>query len=524
MRLLKIGRDASCDIVLHSPSASSLHAEITLLNSGDIMLEDKGSANGTYIQGQRIKPGKPCKIRRGDKIDFADEELQWGQIPPLEDNSAYKAIVGIGSHSNNEIQLSGSTVSRYHATLKCGKDGKVYIVDHSKNGTTVNGTKIMSNTPHRIKKNDAVVCGGVPVNLKNNPVIAAWWPKNIVKIILGVAAAIAIVAGIGFGIKMILGDKTYSDTELYAMHHNDVVMLRGIYHYELEIGDLSEEFITQNLGFPKKVLNYQGMQDVSSLSSKELIEIFDKKGLYGGTGFFISQDGQLITNLHVVKPWLFGGTKEEMNELENYIRNSFAAKVSNSDFLKHLRGYSATSLSAYISQVKLVGVLDYIALVPQGEIFDAENIIKCKVLSAGDDPNKDVALIQTVTKRLPTSDCTYVDLENNLDDSEEAIMPGEHVYTLGYPLLTDEGIQREKEETGIKAVGQGGSIIQKDSEYEFTHNAPTYGGASGSPIYNKYNKLIGVHHAGYAQSVTQGYNFGIKAKFVKELITSPHVK
>ena len=38
MRLLKIGRDASCDIVLHSDKVSSLHAEITLMDSGDIFI------------------------------------------------------------------------------------------------------------------------------------------------------------------------------------------------------------------------------------------------------------------------------------------------------------------------------------------------------------------------------------------------------------------------------------------------------------------------------------------------------
>ena len=132
MRLLKIGRDASCDIVLHSEKVSSLHAEITLMNSGDIMLEDKGSRNGTFIMNQAIKPGKPVNVRRGDAIRFADVELQWSQLPPPEDNSAFRAIYGIGSHFNNDIQISGGTVSRYHATIKVGKDNKVYIVDHSK--------------------------------------------------------------------------------------------------------------------------------------------------------------------------------------------------------------------------------------------------------------------------------------------------------------------------------------------------------------------------------------------------------
>lgn len=46
MRLLKVGRDSACDIVLHSDRASALHAEITILNNGDILLEDKTAVMG----------------------------------------------------------------------------------------------------------------------------------------------------------------------------------------------------------------------------------------------------------------------------------------------------------------------------------------------------------------------------------------------------------------------------------------------------------------------------------------------
>ncbi|MDE6807092.1 MAG: FHA domain-containing protein, partial [Prevotella sp.] len=187
MRLLKIGRDVSCDIVMHSDRVSSLHAELTLLNSGDIMLEDKGSRNGTFIMNQQIKPNKPVNVKRGDAIRFADVELQWSQVPMPEDNSAYQGVYGIGSHFNNDFQISGSTVSRYHATIKHGRDGKMYIFDHSKNGTTVDGTKIQSNTPYRIKKSSAVVCGGVPVDLTRLP-----WPSSAWKYVAGIAAAMAI--------------------------------------------------------------------------------------------------------------------------------------------------------------------------------------------------------------------------------------------------------------------------------------------------------------------------------------------
>ena len=129
MRLLKIGRDASCDIVLNSGKVSALHAELTLLDNGDILLEDKNSRNGTFIMNCPIKPGTQVNVKRGDAIRFADVELLWSQVPQPEDNSNYKAVYGIGTNFRNDIQLVGGSVSRFHATLKIDRRGKAFIVD-----------------------------------------------------------------------------------------------------------------------------------------------------------------------------------------------------------------------------------------------------------------------------------------------------------------------------------------------------------------------------------------------------------
>lgn len=534
MRLLKIGRDVACDIVINSAKVSSLHAEITLMNSGDILLEDKGSRNGTFVQNQAIKPGSPVNIRRGDAIRFGDVELQWSQVPMPEDNSAYRAIYGIGTHFNNDIQISGSTVSRYHATIKVGKDGKVYIIDHSKNGTTVDGKKIQPNNPYRIKKSSAVACGGVPVNLKVTPI---QWPNEVWKTILIAAASVLILCGVGFGIgELINGRKTYPDGELYEKYNRSVVMLVGVYHYNVSVGDLDLNVlnsISQKLGlinqgyyFPSKVIlgrdsksgKVKPFLNASGASSKEIADFFNKNGnigFYSATGFFISENGQLITNLHVVKPWLFG---DEANLVQEY-KSELTYKLSKfAEFL--VSNQIPIGLSAYISQMKVEGQLDYIALIPQGDAFDLDNAIKCNVLSAGNDPNKDVALIQTISKRLPTSDCTYINMTESIDISDEAIKVGEHVYTIGFPK--GMAFQEGNNEKGIQVYGQGGDITRQDSEFDFSYNAATISGASGSPVFNKYGKLIGVHHAGMSAALTQGYNFGIKAKYVKELINSPH--
>lgn len=526
MRLLKIGRDPSCDIVMHSDKVSSLHAELTLLNNGDIMLEDKGSRNGTFIMNQPIKPNNPINVRRGDAIRFADVELQWSQVPMPEDNSAYRGIYGIGSHFNNDFQISGATVSRYHATVKDGKDGKMYLFDHSKNGTTVDGVKIPSNMPYRIKRNNAVVCGGVPVDLSRLP-----WRTDPWKYIIGIAASFLIIAGIGFtasGLIPNIFKGSLTDSELFARYNSSTVIVKGIYHYEISIGDLDMEEVSNFI--PKKVLLIDNKPiDVSMLSSKQLVDALneanDDEGLYTGTAFFISNDGKLITNLHIVKPWLFNNAAEI---LRSYYSRQFARVVANMDASKVLMsalagiGRGATDLSAYISQVKVEGVLDYIALVPQGEIFDADNVIKCHVLSAGDDINKDVALIQTVNKQLPTSRCTFVNVKDSMDTSDDILKVGEHVFTIGFPHGLDPFIQNSKDKEGIKAYSAGGSITSQPTEFNFSFDAASYHGASGSAIFNNKGMLIGVLNAGKDKS--QGYNKGIKAKYVKELLDNPYKK
>jgi pSer/pThr/pTyr-binding forkhead associated (FHA) protein len=289
MRLLKIGRDRSCDIVLNSDKVSSLHAELTLLNNGDILLEDKGSHNGTFIMNQSIQPNKPVSVRRGDAIRFADVELQWSQVPMPEDNSAFQGIYGIGSHFNNDIQISGATVSRYHATVKHGRDGKMYIVDHSKNGTTVDGVKIQPNKLVRIKKKSVVTCGGVPVSLDTLP-----WPNNLWKMVGAIAAVVIVLVVIGLLIPPRPWHHELTPTEIYNRNNHSVVMLKGIYHYEVSVGDLDMDSFNRVLAiyghsFPTKVLprsesgdeksakgEKEPFIDVSDFTEKQLINIIDE--------------------------------------------------------------------------------------------------------------------------------------------------------------------------------------------------------------------------------------------------------
>lgn len=69
-----LGRHKSCDIVLDSKHVSRQHARIDVSSSG-VLLYDLGSANGVWVNGQRLGE-EPVWLRRGDRVLVGQEELE----------------------------------------------------------------------------------------------------------------------------------------------------------------------------------------------------------------------------------------------------------------------------------------------------------------------------------------------------------------------------------------------------------------------------------------------------------------
>lgn len=68
-----VGRDASCDHVFDHPMVSRRHARLTRTRSG-ITVEDLGSSNGTFVNGQMITQATPINV--GDVISLGSFELR----------------------------------------------------------------------------------------------------------------------------------------------------------------------------------------------------------------------------------------------------------------------------------------------------------------------------------------------------------------------------------------------------------------------------------------------------------------
>jgi pSer/pThr/pTyr-binding forkhead associated (FHA) protein len=70
---LTIGRAAGCQIPLDDSYASQLHARVFRRN-GDLLVEDLGSTNGTFLNRKKVESAVP--IRKGDRLQVGKTVLE----------------------------------------------------------------------------------------------------------------------------------------------------------------------------------------------------------------------------------------------------------------------------------------------------------------------------------------------------------------------------------------------------------------------------------------------------------------
>jgi len=78
--IVRVGRDKTCDVVLQPATVSRRHAELRLVR-GRWLVEDKGSRNGTRVNGARITT---AWLHSGDTVTFGTQKymILWSTIAP----------------------------------------------------------------------------------------------------------------------------------------------------------------------------------------------------------------------------------------------------------------------------------------------------------------------------------------------------------------------------------------------------------------------------------------------------------
>lgn len=541
MKIIKIGSSQSCDIVLDSNYVSSLHAEMTILDDGQIILEDKNSKNGTMVGNKRIEPGKEVNVQRGDRITIADTPLVWAKVPVAEKLTNYKSVYNIGSNYRNEIILNSQTVSRFHASVRIGKDGKTYIHDNgSRNGTMVNGVKVAANKDVRIKKGDNIVCGTEDVTDQ----IAGVMPKTNMGLIYGIAGAVGVLALIGIIFALwpkgeaepvaVVNDSTYVAPSTPSSvspekYRNTVVYVGAQYHYIAEFED-------------------NPMPD--TWNGK--IEDIAAQQPYSATAFFLDRKGYMGTNRHVAVPWEYRSAEED-----NRIRESIEYRIelmrrtcmfmqtgderlttSNKgrDFsMPTMQAFAQTALFKAIndhigkftnwqgelnkiidrlsrSRYNITGAIDYIMVGYAGKNYThLDEFQRCDVVADSKDKEIDVALLQLNDKKTP-EDVELVFEPSNFN-TERLVPLKDKLFTIGYPAGLSWALDKRAKslEPSIKET----KCSKEPSKYDFEFQEQSVGGSSGSPVFNEAGQLVGVLWGG--TSIAGGYTKAVQSKFLKKI-------
>ena len=505
MKLIIIGRDPNeANIILSSQYVSGYHAEIIQLDNGDMYLVDK-SSNGTTVNGLRVTPGKEVPIHRGDAITFADTPLDWTRIQDVTIPSDIKKIISVGSHYMNDLTVDGNNVSRFHATIRQMADGKWFICDHSKNGTTVNGKRIPKDKYVKFTASDEISCAGIPVQ---NPIPSG---AKVGKIIGIIAAAACVCALLVFGgIKLFKGTgslKKYTVAELCTKYEKATVLMMCDYHFEVNCGTLKIGELPDPDSYNSKTGRFgRPLYNEFVIVNGSYIEKYegDNGITYMGTGFFIGTEGNIATNRHIAEPWrsqmisFSSGDVTVIEAAEDY----FKAKLNK----LYQMGY--TEALQYISQVKVSGELDHTIIIPNGDYLDEKNSLNCHVVAIAEDKDDDLAIFRIRSSSFPT-EATYVPL-----DKINTITPevGLHVVTMGFPLsnyLLDG-------KTQIQANVTEGSISRNNNPKTFGFSAPASHGASGSPVFDDHANLMGILWGGIDEA--QGFTQAVRTECLVNLI------
>ena len=73
---LTVGRTRESDLAIDDPSVSKMHSSLVLNRSGELLVSDTGSTNGTFVEGERIAYGKALPLLPGQKLRFGTVDVQ----------------------------------------------------------------------------------------------------------------------------------------------------------------------------------------------------------------------------------------------------------------------------------------------------------------------------------------------------------------------------------------------------------------------------------------------------------------
>ncbi len=151
---VSFGSHPQCDVHLEDDTVSRLHAEIVRMGS-ELVLRDKGSTNGTAINGVRIREGL---LSPGVTIELGEQRLAW--TPDLElipsmpsENSRFELLVG----QSDAMRRLFNILERVSAT-----DAPILIQGETGTGKDVVARSVHAHSKRSNRPFVVVDCSAIP--------------------------------------------------------------------------------------------------------------------------------------------------------------------------------------------------------------------------------------------------------------------------------------------------------------------------------------------------------------------------
>ncbi len=289
------------------------------------------------------------------------------------------------------------------------------------------------------------------------------------------------------------------------------------------------------------------------------------KNIFFGTGFFVSEKGEILTNRHVAAPNLdtksaVATLRSSIGKVRRILEMQVNALVEEYSVLETRRDTYESEMSVgwyfgtlteaqiahYTKQIEEVNIelarlepviaeysaavnklyrMDYSAATLRSHskvgiayndtfVSSSADFIPCTVTKISNDEDVDLALLQLKSKKTP--EAAYVfdvraamqespadKVQKLFDETHGTLKVNDALLMIGY----NAGIQLAATKQGIKAQLTSGNVSQQPDGDRLLYTVPTLGGSSGSPILNEKGQLVAVNFAKVGD--TQNFNFGI---------------